>query len=69
MFVYELSGRGFESQSWVAVNQTSERAPFSSKVFLDVQASIEFGFTLKRVRDMIKTDNEAGILEKNFDLK
>ena len=30
-------------------------APASSKEFLDIQATIECGFTLKRVRDMIKT--------------
>ena len=28
--------------------------PVSSKEFLDIQATIEYGFTLKRVRDMIK---------------
>ena len=30
-------------------------APVSSKEFLDIQATIECGFTLKRVRDMIRT--------------
>ena len=39
--------------SLVAV--TSVFAPSSSKEFLDIQATIEFGFTLKRVRDMIRT--------------
>ena len=29
--------------------------PVSSKEFLDIQATIECGFTLKRVCDMIKT--------------
>ena len=29
--------------------------PVSSKVFLDIQATPEGGFTLKRVRDMIRT--------------
>ena len=29
--------------------------PVSSKEFLDIQTTIESGFTLKRVRDMIKT--------------
>ena len=33
----------------------SDFAPASSKEFLDIQATIECGFTLKRVRDMIKT--------------
>ena len=30
-------------------------APVSSKEFLDIQATIECRFTLKRVRDMIRT--------------
>ena len=30
-------------------------APVSSKEFLDIQANVECGFTLKRVRNMIKT--------------
>ena len=33
----------------------SDFAPASSKEFLDIQATIECGLTLKRVRDMIKT--------------
>ena len=32
-------------------------APASSKEFLDIQAIIECGFTLKRLRDMIRTYN------------
>ena len=39
----------------VAVTQTSDFAPASSKDFLDIQATIECGFTLKRLRDMIRT--------------
>ena len=42
VFVYELSGCGFES-------------PVSSKQFLDIQATIECKFTLTLVRDMIIT--------------
>ena len=38
----------------VAVTQNSDFAPVSSKVFLDILATIECGFTLNRVRDMIK---------------
>ena len=38
----------------VAVTQTSDFAPASSKEFLDIQATIECGFTLKRLRDMIR---------------
>ena len=35
--------------------QNSDYAPVSSKEFLDIQATIECGFTPKHVRDMIKT--------------
>ena len=31
---------------------TSDFAPASSIKFLDIQATIEYGFTLKRVRNM-----------------
>ena len=51
-FVYELSVVGSNP---VAVTSPSDFAPSSSKEFLDIQATIECGFTLKRVRDMIKT--------------
>ena len=39
----------------VAVIETSDYAPVSSKEFLDIQATIECGFFLKRVRDMTRT--------------
>ena len=39
----------------VAVTSFSDFAPASSKEFLDIQATIECGFTLKRVRDMNRT--------------
>ena len=39
----------------VAVTSPSDFAPASSKEFLDIQATIECGFTLKRVRDMTRT--------------
>ena len=39
--------------------QISDFAPASSKEFLDIQATIEWGFTLKRVRDMIRTYNQV----------
>ena len=39
----------------VAVTSPSDFAPVSSKEFLDIQATIECGFTLKRVRDMTRT--------------
>ena len=41
----------------VAVTSPSDFAPASSKEFLDIQATIECGFTLKRVRDMTRTYN------------
>ena len=39
----------------VAVTSPSDFAPGSSKEFLDIQATIDCGFTLKRVRDMTRT--------------
>ena len=45
--LYKLSGSGFES--------TSDFAPASSKEFLDIEATIKYGFTLKRGRDMTRT--------------
>ena len=38
----------------VAVTQTSGFAAASSKEFLDIQANIECGFTLKHVLDMTR---------------
>ena len=43
----------------VAVTSPSDFAPASSKEFLDIQATIECGFTLKHVRDMIKTYSQT----------
>ena len=37
-------------------------APASSKEFLDIQATVECGFTLKLVRDMIKTYNPSQVI-------
>ena len=39
----------------VTVTKTSDFVLASSKEFLDIQATIECGFTLKYVRDMIRT--------------
>ena len=39
----------------VAVTSILDIAPVSSKEFLDILANIESAFTLKRVRDMIRT--------------
>ena len=44
--------------SSVAVTLTSDFAPVSSKEFLDIQATIVFGFTLKHVQDMTRTYSE-----------
>ena len=41
----------------VAVTQTSHCAPASSEVFLDFEATIECGFTLRLVRYMKRTYN------------
>ena len=38
----------------VTVTKPSEFAPASSKEFLDIQATIECGFTLEHVRDMAR---------------
>ena len=43
----------------VAVTSPSDFAPASSKEFLDIQATIECGFTLKRVRDMTRTYSQG----------
>ena len=42
----------------VAVTSPSDFAPASSKEFLDIQATVECGFTLKRVRDMTRTHSQ-----------
>ena len=39
-------------------------APASSKEFLDIQVTVECGFTLKLVRDMIKTFNQMHRTDK-----
>ena len=51
MFVYELSGCGFESS---CTHLNFIFAPALSKKFLDIQATIECGFSLKCVRDLIR---------------
>ena len=52
MFVYELSVSGFKSRY---CHLNLRFVPVSSKEFLDIQATIESRFTLKRVFDMIIT--------------
>ena len=41
-----------------------DMAPASSKEFLDIQATVECGFTLKFVCDMIKTHNQMHRTDK-----
>ena len=48
----------------VAVTKTSDIAPGSSKEFLDIQATMECGFTLKHVRDIIKTYSQIRRTDK-----
>ena len=55
LFVYEPSGCGFES---CYSHLNFRYMPVSSKEFLDIQATIECGFTLKHVREMIRTYSE-----------
>ena len=43
---------------------TSDFAPASSKEFLDIQAPIECGFTLKHVRDMTGTSSKLHCTDK-----
>ena len=50
----------------VAVASPSDFAPASSKAFLDIQANIECGFTLKRVRDMTRTYSVDNVFYCNF---
>ena len=50
MFVYRISGCGFDSRYRTS---TSDIAPVLSKKFLDIQATIECRFTLKHVSNMI----------------
>ena len=48
----------------VVVTKTSDLTPVLSKEFLDIQATIECGFTLKRVRDMIRTYSQMHCRDK-----
>ena len=54
VFVYELSGCGFESS---CSHLNFRFHAYFEQEFLDIQAIIECGFTLKRVRDMIRTNS------------
>ena len=50
-----FTNQAVEGSSPVTVSETSDFPPVSSKEFLDFQATIERGSTLKRVRDTIIT--------------
>ena len=49
----------------VAVTQTSYFMPVSSKEFLNIQETIECGFTLKCVHDMIRTCCQMHLTDKD----
>ena len=53
------------SSSPVAVTQTSVFAPALGKEFLDIQATIEYGFSLICVSDMIRTYRQIQIPNLN----
>ena len=44
-----------EGSSTVSVISTSDFGPVSSEKFLDIQAPIECGFSLKHIREWIRT--------------
>ena len=61
MFIYELSGCGFDP---VAVTLISGIAPVSSKTFLNIQATADCRFTVKCVCDMIRTQATLLVINK-----
>ena len=56
-------GIGKYYRNWSA-SLTSDFAPASSREFLDIQVTIEWGFNLKRVRDMTKTYSQIHRTDK-----
>ena len=52
----------------INVTSPSDFASASSKEFLDIQATIEWGFTLKRVRDMTRTYSQMHRTDKYSEL-
>ena len=62
VFVYELSGCGCKC---CCRHLSSDFATDSSKEFLDIQVTIEFVLTLKRVPDMIRTYSQMHRADKN----
>ena len=59
-----LSVRLWTQRLWVRVQLYSDFPPASSKEFLDIQATMECGFTLKRVRDMTRTYSQMHRTDK-----
>ena len=47
---------------WVRVQLQSDFVPVSSKEFLDIQATIECGFTMKHVLDIIRIYSQKFIV-------
>ena len=45
----------------IAVTKISDFAPALSKELLEIEATIECGFTPKRVRDMIRTYSQTQV--------
>ena len=62
MFAQQLSGKQILFNKIKKIQQNI--APVSSKEFLDIQATIEYKFTLKRVLDMIITYNQTHFTDK-----
>ena len=50
----------------VAVTSPSDFMPALSKEFLEIQATIECGFTLKRVRDVTGTYSWMIVVQKKY---
>ena len=53
-----LTNKAVVGSNPVSVTQTSNIANVLRKKLLDIQATIEYRFTLKRVCDMLRTDTQ-----------
>ena len=58
------AGAKSEGEVTATVTSPPDFAPASSKEFLDIHATIECGFTLKRVRDMTRTYSQMHHTDK-----
>ena len=65
----ECSFKNYVVQGWspVAVFPPSDFTPATSKEFLDIQATTECGFTLKRVRGMTRTYSQMNRTDKSLE--